>query len=89
MGKLGKLFQGAGEDRLVAGAIVGWAKGAAHRMIDEDRPRRGDYAHDVVGGADHQRRNALAFDDMGDETDGLMAERSVGHEQGEIDLCLL
>jgi hypothetical protein len=58
-------------------------------MIDECRARRCDLAHDVMGGADHQRRNAVPFDDMGDETNGLMTERSVGHQQREIDLGLL
>ena len=26
----------------------------------------------------------MAFDNMGDKTDGLMAERSIGHEQGKV-----
>jgi hypothetical protein len=57
-------------------------------MVDESGARRCDFAHDVVRRADDQRRNSSAFDDMGDETDGLMAERSVGNEQGEIDLSV-
>ena len=57
-------------------------------MIDEGRARRRDLAHDVVRRADHQCRDAAGFDHVGDETDGLMAERSVGNEQGEIDLRL-
>lgn len=64
------------------------AEGATDWVIDKDNPRRGHFADDVMGGADEQRGNAVAFDDMGDETDGLMAERSIGHEQGEVDLRL-
>jgi hypothetical protein len=55
-------------------------------VIDEHRARRRNLTHDVEGGARHQRRNALIFDNMGNETDGLMAERSIGNEQCEIDL---
>jgi hypothetical protein len=52
-------------------------------MVDESGARRCDFAHDVVRRADDQRRNSSAFDDMGDETDGLMAEGSVGDQQRE------
>jgi hypothetical protein len=48
-------------------------------MIDKDCARRCDLAHDVMRRTDHQCRDALAFDDMGDETDGLMAEGSIGN----------
>ena len=65
------------------------AECAAHRMIDKDSARRCDFAHDVERCANHHCWNALAFDDMGDETDGLMAEGSIGHEQREVDLDLL
>ena len=68
---------------------MGRAEGAAHRMIDKQRARRRDLAHDVVRRADHQGGNPLGFDHMSDETDGLVAEGSIGHEQSEIDLSLL
>ena len=35
-------------------------------------------------GTDYQGSNAARLDNVGDETDGLMAKWSVGHEQGEI-----
>jgi hypothetical protein len=41
-------------------------------------------AHDVVRRADDQRRDSMLFDHVRDETDGLMAERSIGDEQGEV-----
>ena len=84
--KSGQLFERAGENRFVATAIMGWTEGAAHRMIDEDCARRRDFAHDVMRRADHHCWNALAFNDVGDETDGLMAKGSIGHEQREVDL---
>jgi hypothetical protein len=31
----------------------------------------------------------MAFDDMGDETNGLMAEGSIRHEQGKVNVGLL
>jgi len=81
-----QFFKRAGEHNFVADAVVGRAKGPAHRMIDKDCAGRRDFTHDIVRRADHHGRNTLAFDDMGDETDGLMAERSIGHEQREVDL---
>jgi len=62
---------------------------AADWMIDKDRPRGCDFAHDIVSGADHQCRNAAGFDYVSDETDGLVAERSVGDQQCEVDFRLL
>ena len=76
----------SGKNRLVALTIVGRTEGAADWMIDEGGARRGDLAHDVVGRADDQRRNSTGFDHMGDETDGLMTKRSIGNQQGKIDL---
>jgi hypothetical protein len=57
----------------------------AHRVIDESAPRRRDFRHDVERRADHERGNALGFDDMRNETDGLVAKRSIGDEQRDID----
>ena len=54
-------------------------------MVDESGARWRDFAHDVVCRADHERWYAAAFDDVGDETDGLVAEGSIGDEQCEID----
>jgi hypothetical protein len=63
-------------------------KCASYRMVDKRGSRRRDFAHDIVSRAGDERRDALTFEDVGDETDRLMAERSVGHEQGEIDLSI-
>jgi len=74
-----QLGQCSGKNRLVALAIVGRSEGAADGMIDERRARRRDFAHDVVCRADDQRRNSTCFNHMSDETDGLMAEGSIGN----------
>ena len=58
-------------------------------MIDEGRPRRRDLSQDIVRRADDQSWNASAFDHVGDETDGLMAKRSIGNEQSQVDPGLL
>ena len=60
------------------------AERPAHGVIDESAARRRDFRHDVQRRADHERGNALGFDDMRDETDGLVAERSIGDEQRQI-----
>lgn len=86
--KIWQLSQRFGKYSLVALPIIRRTKGAAHRMIDEGGPRRPDLAHDVVGRTDDQRGNAAGFDHVSDETNGLMAERSIGYQQGEIDLRL-
>lgn len=83
--ELRQLLQRSCQYRLVTLAIVRRAEGTADRMVDERSARRDDFAHDVVGRADDQGRNAARFDDVGDETDGLVAERSVGDEQSEVD----
>jgi hypothetical protein len=88
-GELRQLGERFAKDNLITQAVIRWPEGAAHRVIDERRARRGDLAHDVVGGADHQRWYAVAFEDMGDETDGLMTKGSVGNQQRKIDLSLL
>ena len=87
--KLWQLIERFKQHSLIAQAVVRRTEGAANRMIDERGARRRDFAHDVMGRADHQCRYALAFDDMGNETDGLMAEGSIGNQQREIDLGLL
>ena len=69
--------------------FVRWPESPADRMIDEGRPRRRDLSQDIVRRADDQSRNASTFDHVGDETDGLMAKRSIGNEQSQVDPGLL
>lgn len=57
-------------------------------MIDKSGAWRRNLAHNIVRRADHQRWYAAAFNDVGDETDGLVAEGSIGNEQCEIDLSI-
>jgi len=82
--KARQLIQGSFQNRFIARTIVWRTEGASHRMIHEGGARRGDSAHDVVHGADDQSGDAARFDDVGDETDGLMTEGSVGNQQREI-----
>ena len=60
------------------------AEGPAHGVIDESAARRRDFRHDVERRADHERGNAPGFDDVRDETDGLVAKRSIGNEQRHL-----
>jgi hypothetical protein len=87
--KFRQLLQRGYQNCFVARAVMRWTKSPAYRMIDEDSSRRCDFAHDVQGGADYQSWNAARFDDVSDETDGLVAKGSIGHEQGEIHRQLL
>jgi hypothetical protein len=78
--ELGQLFEGTSKHGFVARAITRRAEGAAHWVVDKNGAWRGHLAHDVMCRANEQRRNSLAFDDMGDETDGLMAKGSIRNE---------
>ena len=80
LGEIRQLRQHLSQDRFVAPAVMGWAEGAPNRMIDKDRARRRDLSHDIEGRAHHQGWDAPVFDHVGDETDGLMAKRSVRHQ---------
>ncbi len=60
------------------------AERPADGVIDESAARRRDSRHDVERRPDNERGNALGFDDMRDEADGLVAERSIGDEQRHI-----
>ena len=76
--ELQEFSQGRGEDLFMPLPITRGAEGATDRMVNENRSRRRHLGHDVQGGADDQRGNSRIFDDVGDETDGLMAKGSVG-----------
>ena len=86
--EFGQFGEGAGQDRAAALPLAGSAERAADRMIHECRARRGDCPHNVMNGADDQRGNTSAFDYVSDETDGLVAERSVWNQEGEIGVRL-
>ena len=68
---------------------MGRAESASDGVVDKNRARRGDLAHDVECRANDQRGNALAFDNVSNETDRLVAKGSIGDEEGEIDFGLL
>jgi hypothetical protein len=74
---------------LVLSAVSGAAKGATDGMIDKNGARRRDMGHDVQGRSNNQSRDVMAFDDMGDETDGLVAEGSIGDQQSKVNAGLL
>jgi len=87
-GEFGQLGQGFDKNGLVATPIVRRTEGAADGMVYEYGAWGFNLAHNVVGRADDQRWDAARFYHMGDETDGLMAEGSIGNQQREIDLSL-
>ena len=88
MSEARKLGQRFGQDLFIATSVLRRAEGAPDRMIDKDGTWGRDFAHDVEDRSDDQRGDASAFNDMSDETDGLMAKRSIGHEQCQVHLRL-
>jgi hypothetical protein len=87
--ELWQLSQNTGKHFFIACSIVGRAEGAAYGVINERCARWSDFGQNIMGRAGDERRDSLAFDDVGDETNGLMAEGSVRHQQSQIDLCVL
>lgn len=72
------------QDCALLDAIEGAAKWVAHREIDEYCARRLDLRADVTSGGNHDGWNSRFFEHPGDQTDGLMIERSCGHERGGV-----
>lgn len=79
-----QLTESSHENRFIARTVVWLSECPPDGMIDEGRARRRDFAHDVESRADYQSRNAASLDNVGDETDGLVAERSIGYEQSKV-----
>ena len=68
---------------------MGRAESATDGVVDKNRARGRDLAHNVERRADDQRGNATSFENVSDETDGLVAKRSIGDEEGDVDFGLL
>jgi len=77
----GQRLKGSGEDLLVARAVIWRPKGAANRMVDENRAGRSHSGHDVQGSAEHERWYLSVFNNVSNETDGLVTKRSVRDQQ--------
>src|SRR4029077_13706016 len=88
-GKVWQFSQRSSQHCFIARAIVRPPKGAAHGVIDENSAGWRYFAHNIESRADHQGRDALTFDDVGDETDGLVAKGSVRHQKRQINLRAL
>jgi len=83
-GEAVKLGQRGRQHLSLLGAVVWPAKRASHREVDEYRARRPRLDQDVPGRPDDQRRRPQRFDARRDETHGLVAERSIRHQQGQV-----
>jgi hypothetical protein len=60
------------------------SKCATHRMVDKNGTGRPNFFYNIQRGANDQRGNSIILDNVSDETNGLMAERSIGYEQSQI-----
>ena len=76
-GKVWQFSQRSSQHCFIVRAIVRPTEGAAHGVIDENSTGWRDFTHNVERRADHYGRDSSTFDDVGDETDGLMTEGSV------------
>ena len=76
------------QDSLITAVVVGRPEGSPYRVINEYCPGWGDLAHDIERRARYQSGNALGFERVRNETDGLVTERSVGDEQRQINFEL-
>jgi hypothetical protein len=76
-----QLGKHASQHELVALAVVRRTESAPDRVIDKHGTRRSYLIHNVMDCTCDECRNAFCFDDVGDETDGLVAKRSIRHEQ--------
>ncbi len=88
-GKIWQFSQRSSQHCFIARAIVRPTEGAAHGVIDENSTGWRDFAHNIERRSDHYGRDSATFDDVGDETDGLMAEGSVGYQKRQINLRAL
>jgi hypothetical protein len=86
LGELQQLSQRGGQHLLMLVLVVGTAERTPHWEIDEYRPRCMGLLHDVPHRADDECGDAARLDPIGDETHGLVAERSVRHEQRQVDV---
>ena len=92
-------FTGIGEQRpfskrfiendFVARTIMRRAECPAHGVINKSAARGSNLGHNIKRRADHEGGKPLGLDDVRDETDGLMAKRSIRRQQRRIHLRAL
>jgi hypothetical protein len=87
MGEVLEFAQRFEQNRFMARPIIGGPEGPPHGVIDENGAGRRHLRHDVEHRADYQCGNAARFNDVGDETNGLVAKRSIGDKKSYIDFC--
>lgn len=68
---------------------MGFASRIAQRKVTEDKSRHAAVFYDVPGATHNYGRNTVCFQVSGGQTDRLMANGSVGHQYGQIDLIVL
>lgn len=83
-GEMRQFTECPGQDLFVAGPVMRAAERAADRVIDKGAAGRGDVGHDIESCSDHKSWNSVGFDDVRDETDGLVAKRSIWNKECEI-----
>jgi len=88
-GKVWQFSQRSSQHCFIARAIVRPPEGAAHGVIDENSAGWRDFPHNVERRTDHQGWYAAAFNNVCDETDGLMAKRSVRYQKRQVNLRAL
>jgi len=77
------------DDESLHHTVIGPTAGIAERKIGEDEPGHRALLDDVARAADDHRRRAGPFKLAGDQTHGLVADRSQWNEENGIQLVLL
>ncbi len=62
-------------------SLLQFAQWVAEWVVNKDKAGDADCFDDVLGAADNYGGNAVGFEVAGDQTHGLMADRSNRHEQ--------
>ena len=77
------------ENGFIARTVMRRAECPAHGVINKSAARGSNLRHDIKRRSDHERGNPMGFDDVRDEANGLVAKRSIWHEQRRINLRAL
>lgn len=69
--------------------VAGSPARVSERQVGEDEARNSALFDDVTSGSDDDRRDACGFEVTCDQTHGLMADRSKGNKDDDVDVVFL
>jgi hypothetical protein len=81
-------IKGGSHDRVLHFGVPGLPAGVSQGEVGEHEAGDPAFLHDVAGGSHQYRRQAVLFEVPGDQTHGLVADRSEGREEHGVDAVL-